>query len=72
MPPKEKAKLSRTPALSVKAKKFHPPQFCDFSCAYADFSQPDAIGACRKDIAVYCAMFKSYNNKNSSCIGRKQ
>jgi hypothetical protein len=57
----------------MKMKKRIPlPQFCDFSCTHANFCQPDAIGACRKDLAVYCTLYKSYNNKNSSCMGRKQ
>jgi len=47
------------------------PLFCDFSCLYAKFAQPDAIGACRRDLAVYCNKFKKHNNKNSHCIGRK-
>jgi hypothetical protein len=46
------------------------PLYCDFSCMYAKFAQPDAVGACRRDLAVYCKKFKRYNNKNSQCIGR--
>ena len=47
------------------------PLFCDFSCSYAGFAQPDAVGACRRDLAVYCNKFKKHNNKNSHCIRRK-
>jgi len=47
------------------------PLFCDFSCPYAGFAQPDAVGACRRDLAVYCNRFMKHNNKNSHCIGRK-
>jgi hypothetical protein len=32
---------------------------------------PDAVGACRRDLAVYCNKFKKHNNKNSHCIRRK-
>jgi hypothetical protein len=46
------------------------PLYCDFSCTYAQFAQPEAVGACRRDLAVYCKLFKKYNNKNSHCIGR--
>jgi len=52
-------------------KEEHLPMFCDFSCPHAGFAQPDAVGACRKDIAVYCSLYKKHNNKNSNCLGRK-
>jgi hypothetical protein len=45
------------------------PLYCDYSCSYAKFAQPDAVGACRRDLAVYCKKFKRYNNKNSRCFG---
>jgi len=48
------------------------PIFCDFSCPHVKFAHPDSIGACRKDVAIFCGLFKKYNNKNSSCIGRKK
>jgi len=48
------------------------PQFCDFSYRHAEFARPDAVGACRKELAVYCTLYKIHNNKNSSCTGRKQ
>jgi len=44
------------------------PMFCDYSCKHADFADPDAIGACRKDLAVWCKYFKRYNNKNNKCF----
>ncbi len=47
------------------------PLYCDFSCMHANFAKSDAVGACRRDAAVYCKKFKRYNNKNSHCIGRK-
>ena len=48
------------------------PLFCDYSCTHAAFAEADTIGACRKELAVYCTLFHKHNNKNSSCIGRKQ
>ncbi|OGU54542.1 MAG: hypothetical protein A2V66_02710 [Ignavibacteria bacterium RBG_13_36_8] len=46
------------------------PQYCDFSCKYADFSAPEVVGACRKESAVWCKFFKKYNNKNNKCLKR--
>ena len=68
----KKSKSSHQLTLKKNNKKSDLPQFCDFSCTHAKFAQPDAIGACRRDIAVYCTLYKKHNNKNSSCIGRKQ
>lgn len=45
------------------------PQFCDYNCKYADFSDPTSIGGCRKELAVWCKYFKRYNNKNNKCLG---
>jgi hypothetical protein len=47
------------------------PSFCDYGCRYAKFTSPDAIGACRRDLAVYCTRFKKHNNKNARCFGSK-
>ncbi|MGK9369263.1 hypothetical protein ACSSWA_10190 [Melioribacter sp. Ez-97] len=47
------------------------PLFCDYTCKFADFTNPEAIGACRKDLAVWCKHFKRYNNKNNKCLARK-
>lgn len=48
------------------------PQFCDFNCPHAEFPLPDAVGACRKEQAVHCVLFKKYNNKNARCIGNEK
>lgn len=55
----------------TKAEKVYP-MYCDYSCKYADFCDPDAIGACRKDLAVWCKDFKRYNNKHNKCFGYKK
>ena len=47
------------------------PLFCDYTCKYSSFSAPAAIGACRKELAVWCKHFKRYNNKNNKCLGVK-
>ena len=47
------------------------PVYCDFSCEHADFSDPDTIGACRKDLAVWCKHFKRYNNKHNKCFSKQ-
>jgi hypothetical protein len=46
--------------------------FCDYSCKYADFSNPASIGACRKELSVYCKKVKKYNLKNSCCLLKKE
>jgi len=45
------------------------PQYCDYFCKHAAFCDPNAIGACRKELAVWCGFFKRYNNKNNKCLG---
>ncbi len=47
------------------------PEFCDFDCRHAAFAPPDAVGACRKEQGIYCLRFKTFNNKNSRCLGRR-
>jgi hypothetical protein len=47
------------------------PLYCDFGCSHAGFAPADATGACRRDQAVWCALFKKLNNKHSRCLGRK-
>ncbi len=54
-----------------KKKEEELPLFCDYTCKYAEFVDPNAVGACRRDLAVYCKKFKRYNNKNNKCLGRK-
>jgi hypothetical protein len=45
------------------------PMYCDYSCNHASFSGPTTIGACRKELAVWCKYFERYNNKNNRCFG---
>jgi hypothetical protein len=47
------------------------PLFCDYLCKHARFPPNDAIGACRKEIAVYCDLFRRFNNKNARCLARQ-
>lgn len=44
------------------------PEYCDFSCKFANFSNPEVSGACRKDLSVWCTHFNKFNNKNGKCI----
>jgi hypothetical protein len=48
------------------------PLFCDFSCPHAAFPPADAVGACRREQAVYCTLLEKYNNKNAKCIGNRK
>ncbi len=47
------------------------PTYCDFACPHASFASNDVVGACRRDLAVYCSLLASFNNKNSRCPVRK-
>jgi len=44
------------------------PSFCDYFCKFAKFSDPNSIGACRKELAVWCSKLNRYNNKNNKCL----
>jgi hypothetical protein len=48
------------------------PLYCDYSCEHANFAGVDAVGACRRDVGVYCAILDSYVNKHSKCQVRKK
>ena len=47
------------------------PAFCDYYCKYAQFTDPNSIGACRKELAVWCQKTQRYNNNNNKCIAKK-
>lgn len=47
------------------------PDYCDYSCKYAEFTDPTSIGACRKELAVWCSILERYNNKNAKCLVKK-
>ncbi len=47
---------------------FEYPLFCDFNCAYADFGSPDVVGACRRDVGVWCKKAKRYHAKHARCL----
>ena len=48
------------------------PVYCDFTCTYASFASPDAVGACRREQAVYCLVLDTFNMKHSLCLTRRQ
>jgi hypothetical protein len=43
------------------------PLYCDFNCPKADFPPADAVGACRREQAVWCSVLREFNAKNSRC-----
>lgn len=47
------------------------PLYCDFSCKYADFTEPSCVGAWRRDIGVWCKILNTYNNKHARCLVKK-
>jgi hypothetical protein len=53
-------------------KKTELPAFCDYGCPHARFAPTESVGACRREQAVYCGLFKKYNNKNSACLEKKR
>lgn len=46
------------------------PMFCDYTCPHAAFPPADAVGACRREIAVWCTLAKKFNNKHARCLVR--
>jgi hypothetical protein len=44
------------------------PEYCDFSCRYAEFGDPCAVGACRRDVGVWCTLENRFNNKHARCL----
>ena len=46
------------------------PPFCDYSCRHADFPPADTVGACRRELAVWCTALARFNNKNNRCLLR--
>jgi hypothetical protein len=46
------------------------PVYCDFSCEHAAFSDPCAVGACRRDVGVWCNAARRYNTKHARCLLR--
>ena len=47
------------------------PLYCDFSCPYARFAEQDSVGACRREVGVFCSVLKTYVNKHARCRVRK-
>jgi len=67
--------------MSAKPKKWKGPKsppvpdehlslYCDFTCRYAEFPEPDAVGACCREVGVWCSKLTRYNNKNARCLAR--
>jgi hypothetical protein len=46
------------------------PEFCDYFCPHADFSEPSTVGACRKVSAVKCSLLKKMVPKNGPCLAK--
>ncbi|MCZ7556399.1 MAG: hypothetical protein M5R41_08360 [Bacteroidia bacterium] len=46
------------------------PLYCDFSCEHASFSDPCAVGACRRDVGVWCNAARRYHTKHARCLLR--
>jgi hypothetical protein len=62
----------KLPQKKYSPKQQNLPVYCDFSCTYSSFTSPEAVGACRRDQAVYCTLFDTYNMKHSLCLVRNQ
>jgi hypothetical protein len=65
---REKEKLKKSTAGNRTEGREEFPSFCDFDCPHAEFGDPAAVGACRRDIGVWCGEMKRYNTKNALCI----
>lgn len=51
-----------------KTLKIKFPQYCDYTCKYAKFTDKCTSGDCRREITIYCKHFKKFNPKHSKCI----
>ncbi len=68
MPKKNSPATRRTENISKKEEEF--PLYCDYSCPHADFSDPCAVGACRRDVGVWCGKARRFHNKHARCLFR--
>jgi hypothetical protein len=62
------------PRKSIYKKKLEIPdlpRYCDYTCPHASFAPNDTVGACRRELAVYCNLLARYNNKNAHCAVRE-
>lgn len=67
-----KIKFSKRRILKrTKIKSYNLPLFCDFYCKYADFTELALSGACRRESAIFCKLFRRYNNKHAKCLAEK-
>lgn len=48
------------------------PAFCDYGCPHAGFPPPDAVGACRREQAVFCGILGNLTPKNGTCRVRQE
>jgi hypothetical protein len=46
------------------------PEFCDYSCPNADFAAAETVGACRREVGIFCKLLKAYVPKNGRCLAR--
>ncbi|MBE0645920.1 MAG: hypothetical protein IH600_17700 [Bacteroidetes bacterium] len=46
------------------------PRYCDYSCKYSAFSDPCAVGACRREVGVWCSKANRLHNKHARCLFR--
>lgn len=54
----------------IQVDRAQVPPFCDYSCRHADFPPEDTVGACRRELAVWCTALARFNNKNNRCLLR--
>lgn len=47
------------------------PVYCDLYCPYASFTDTCLSGACHRETAIYCKLFKRYNHKHARCFVKK-
>jgi hypothetical protein len=46
------------------------PLYCDYSCPHSAFSDPCAVGACRRDVGVWCGKARRLHSKHARCLFR--
>ncbi len=67
-----KSLSGRGEPLKGKSEIAELPHYCDFTCPHASFAPNDVVGACRRELAVYCHVLARFTNKNARCGARRR
>jgi hypothetical protein len=60
--------MAKKPVNPTQTEEF--PRYCDYSCRYSDFADPSVVGACRREVGVWCGKAKQLHGKHTRCLFR--